>query len=530
MMRRIKRAVTILVVAAMVITMMTPGMGFVTEVHAASKVTRIQGATAVQTSFKIADALKKQLGVEKFDAIILARSNNYPDALSGSSLAAEAKAPILMVNNSVLTDTINYVNNNLKPGGTVYILGGVLAVPEAFETGFNEALEANVVRLGGKDRYETNLIILQEIDRLYAETHDGKVNDKVLVCTGKTYADALATGALGRPMILVGDMFTQEQMNYVARRGQTQYTIIGGTKAVGENIVTDCNKFGTTTRVYGNSRYETAVQIAKKYFGNTPSNILLVYGDNFPDGIASGVLAYYMKSPIILISGKSNIAAGYNYQVNAGRPATTIIGGTSVVSDKLAAPNNSFSKGWNKFGNNYIFVNSKGLVINAEFTDAGYSVKPTAGGLISVATREEVKRRQESAIYGTAIIIDISDQKLDYVEGGVVRLTTSVVTGNRGTHDTPTGNYYILGKQYSASGKIPLSGREDDGSPYTSYVSYWMPFIGAEYGIHDATWRSYFGGNIYRGNGSHGCVNVPKSSMASLYNMVSVWTRVIIKP
>ena len=526
--RAAREALTLVLMVAMVLALAGSGLAKPMEAYAAGTVERLEGENAVRTSFKVADALKKPLGVGKFDAIVLARSNNYPDALSGSSLAAEAKAPILMVNDSVLKDTIDYINNNINPQGTVYILGGNLAVSEGFETGYREELELNIVRLGGADRYETNLLILNEVDRLHIEKH-GVPNKNILVCTGKSYADSLAAGSLGQPMLLASDMFTREQMRYMQERGESAFTIIGGTKALGKNIETDCNKFGTSTRVAGENRYDTAVQIAKKYYGASPEKVILVYGDNFPDGIAAGPLAHFMKAPILLTSGKSDVASAFNYQVGAGRPSVTIIGGSLVVSPKLAAANNLFNKGWNAFGNGYIYINNNGLVVTGKFQEGGYIVTPTSGGLISKETRAEIKRRQELSAYGTAIVIDISDQKLDYISGGEVKFTTPVVTGNKGNHDTPTGEYYVRGKSYDPKGKIPLTGTEDDGSPYTSYVTYWMPFIGGDYGIHDATWRTRFGGSIYMGNGSHGCVNVPKSNMATLFNMVPLWTKIIIK-
>ena len=36
-------------------------------------------------------------------------------------------------------------------------------------------------------------------------------------------------------------------------------------------------------------------------------------------------------------------------------------------------------------------------------------------------------------------------------------------------------------------------------------------------GLHDATWRSTFGGAIYRGGGSHGCINLPYWAAQSIY-------------
>ena len=54
-----------------------------------------------------------------------------------------------------------------------------------------------------------------------------------------------------------------------------------------------------------------------------------------------------------------------------------------------------------------------------------------------------------------------------------------------------------------------------------------MPFLGG-YGLHDANWRSSFGGTIYYYDGSHGCVNLPSSAAKKIYNNVSVGTKVIL--
>ena len=64
---------------------------------------------------------------------------------------------------------------------------------------------------------------------------------------------------------------------------------------------------------------------------------------------------------------------------------------------------------------------------------------------------------------------------------------------------TPTGCYALDAKESPAV----LTGED-----YEANVTYWMPFAG-NVGIHDASWRSEFGGNLYLWEGSHGCVNVP---------------------
>lgn len=63
------------------------------------------------------------------------------------------------------------------------------------------------------------------------------------------------------------------------------------------------------------------------------------------------------------------------------------------------------------------------------------------------------------------------------------------------------------------------------GYDYNVFVNYWMPFSG-NYGMHDASWRSSFGGSDYYYGGSHGCVNLPAAAAAWVYNFVNVGTPV----
>lgn len=116
------------------------------------------------------------------------------------------------------------------------------------------------------------------------------------------------------------------------------------------------------------------------------------------------------------------------------------------------------------------------------------------------------------------VVVSISKQKLWYYKSGKLALTTNVVTGNRSNHATPTGKFQVRGKARN----VYLVGRN-----YRSYVSYWMLIdYRTQIGIHDATWRSRFGGNIYKYNGSHGCINLPYAKAKYLYNNVPKGTLV----
>ena len=73
-----------------------------------------------------------------------------------------------------------------------------------------------------------------------------------------------------------------------------------------------------------------------------------------------------------------------------------------------------------------------------------------------------------------------------------------------------------------------LVGTDFDGSTYKTPVEYWMPIGWDGEGFHDAWWRSSFGGNIYLNNGSHGCLNMPPSQAAKLFELVENNTPVVV--
>ena len=79
---------------------------------------RIAGDNRFETAFMVANQMKENLGVEKFNAIIVASGTNFADALSGSYLAAVKQAPILLSYNEEFNDRAkNYIRENLADGG-----------------------------------------------------------------------------------------------------------------------------------------------------------------------------------------------------------------------------------------------------------------------------------------------------------------------------------------------------------------------------------------------------------------------------
>ena len=118
----------------------------------------------------------------------------------------------------------------------------------------------------------------------------------------------------------------------------------------------------------------------------------------------------------------------------------------------------------------------------------------------------------------TYVEIDLTKQHLWYYKDGVLITHGDVVTGKMNDDSkTPEGIYMLKFKVRNAVLR---------GEGYQVKVSYWMPFNN-DIGIHDAFWRTTFGGNIYLTRGSHGCVNAPYKLAEILFNNITVGTPVV---
>lgn len=118
----------------------------------------------------------------------------------------------------------------------------------------------------------------------------------------------------------------------------------------------------------------------------------------------------------------------------------------------------------------------------------------------------------QNDIGNSYVEVNMSSQHLYLHVDGAVVYECPVVTGDMATGcQTPTG---IFGVTYKKS-EVTLR-----GETWEDFVYYWMPFF-QSYGLHDATWRNEFGGDIFTNNGSHGCVNLPLDAAEVIYNTVT---------
>lgn len=119
----------------------------------------------------------------------------------------------------------------------------------------------------------------------------------------------------------------------------------------------------------------------------------------------------------------------------------------------------------------------------------------------------------------THVEVDLDNQQLTFIKNGTVIVNTNIVTGMVGSHRTPIGLYEAHNKQTNCT----LTGAD-----YEVFVKYWVSVIGDSIGLHDASWRSVFGGDQYIFNGSHGCINIPEAAMVKIFNNIEDGTPVLI--
>lgn len=131
----------------------------------------------------------------------------------------------------------------------------------------------------------------------------------------------------------------------------------------------------------------------------------------------------------------------------------------------------------------------------------------------------EAYARGEDDIGNTYVEINMTKQKLWFYMEGKVEIETPIVTGNMmRRRGTPEGVYFVYGKQKN---------RILRGPGYASHVNYWMPVKGGV-GMHDALWRDEFGGDIYKKEGSHGCINLPLEAAEKMYGLIEIGVPVIL--
>lgn len=254
---------------------------------------------------------------------------------------------------------------------------------------------------------------------------------------------------------------------------------------------------------------------------------------------------YHSKSPeIIEVKNTLNKCAATRITYTHGDCRKTLDGSqinhwitvgenlnVTVNEEKVKNFINELSNIYSTVGKTRNFMTSSGKTIKISGGDYGRSINKVKETQYLISAIKEGKTITKEPIYmqnnfsrgnndlGTTYVeISLAKQHLWFYKNGTLIAQGDVVTGNVSKkHSTRKGIYSL---KYKARNVILK------GSDYAVHVDFWMPFDGG-IGIHDANWRSVFGHNIYKTNGSHGCVNSPYYVAKKIFNNITPGTPVI---
>jgi putative cell wall-binding protein len=254
-------------------------------------------------------------------AVVLARADDYADALVGGPLAAQKNAPLLLTSGAALpASTKAELIRVLASGGRVYLLGGTSAIPASVEAQL-KALGYQTTRLAGADRYATAVAVADALGDPAT----------VLLATGTNYPDALAAGpaaahVAGAVLLTSGAAMPSETAAYLSTHAHTIYAVGGPAAAASP----------TAHAIVGTDRFATAVAVAKQFFV-APATFGVATGDNFPDALAAGALLAHLGAPLVLSGGASLPTVTAQYVTSIGGSATSahVFGGAAAINESV---------------------------------------------------------------------------------------------------------------------------------------------------------------------------------------------------
>lgn len=272
-------------------------------------VTRLYGQDRFATMTAIVDAGFSSAG----GTVVLACSDNFPDALTASALAGLADAPILITPAGSLNAQTQAELARLKPS-TLIVCGGPVSISESTLNAAKAASGASrVYRLAGSTRSGTAADIYRRGPSLLGKSWS---SDTVVIAMGEKFADALSIApycyAKGVPILLTegSTHLSQETISALRAGGARRFIVVGGTSAVSQNVVNQLRGIGMSqvTRLSGAERYATSEAIAEFEVRNglSASTLAIAQGENFPDALCGAALCGVDNGIILLVSG-SNI-------------------------------------------------------------------------------------------------------------------------------------------------------------------------------------------------------------------------------
>lgn len=248
----------------------------------------------------------------ELDQIVLGRDDDFADSLSSGILQADSPLLLIPGDGPVPQEVLDALED--LGVSRVVIMGGPAAIGEQVEDEL-AGMGITVERREGPTRIETALDVAatdaaDATTAIVARAFAGGADPS------QAFADAIAAGGMAAdrryPVLLTDSAgLSQSTADYLAGSQITDVLIMGGTAAVSDAVQAELQAIvpGTVTRVAGDSRFGTSVEVAKARGIDSAADaaqILLVEGQDdeaWAGGLTAAFAAARDDAPIVLLNG-----------------------------------------------------------------------------------------------------------------------------------------------------------------------------------------------------------------------------------
>lgn len=334
-------------------------------------------------------------------------------------------------------------------------------------------------RLAGNNRYETGSEIVSK---------GWTTSDYAVIASGEGFADALCAAPLAKkynaPILLTGkNTLDPNTKNQLERLEVKNVLVVGGAGVVSDNVLSEIGKMDIEiTRISGSNRFETSLQVAK-HLGDT-SGIVVTNGFGFADALSIAPVAAQKGMPILLTDKVDLSDQVKGFLSNKSYEKSYIVGGSGVVSDKIASQLHSVTRlgGSSRYGTNAAVLNhfASEFSYDKVYAASGQNYPDALSGsalaalsnspLILVGTSIDplvmASIRDEHYAYNNVIILGgtgvVSDSVVNKIVTGKEDLKVSFIDVGQADSiliQTPNGKNMLID-----------AGNNDDGNKVVSYL------------------------------------------------------------
>jgi hypothetical protein len=302
-------------------------------------VVRRAGPTRIDTAVAVSRAAHPVDGAVTW--AVLARSDDYPDALAGGPLAHRLGGPLLLTSPAGLA---SQTEAELRRLGVrrVVLLGGQAALSDQVRVDLlNAGLQLRFVeRIEGRNRFHTAALVAERVGGTRAVVVEGANADP-----GRGWPDAVAASGFsaltGRPILLVErDRVPEDTEAVIGRLGIDRAIVVGGRAAVADATAA---RIATLTgrpveRLAGATRYATSVAVAERALaeGARLGSLWVATGTAFADALAAGPAAAAAGGLLLLVDGRDPDGAAEALDFLAARAGgvgqVSLAGGPGAIS------------------------------------------------------------------------------------------------------------------------------------------------------------------------------------------------------